>query len=206
MNIDKRLVLISFAALMLCGCPAAIIPAVGTVAIINEDRRTLGVLVEDQSIEQRAGGIISADSELKANSRINVVSYERMVLLTGEVTTEELRQRVVDIVRNVREVVHVYDQLTIAEPIAWTKRSGDALIATKVKVQLLKAEDVSGLHVKVVVDKGVVYLMGLVTEHEATVATEITRQVSGVQKVVQIFKYINEAEANLHRERLAQTS
>ena len=193
MNIGKKLIFISLIPLLLSGCAAVVIGGVaaGATATVAHDRRTTGVFIEDEAIEQKALKSFSADKEIKDSSHINVTSYNTVVLITGETPSEDIRNRVVNIVREIPKVTHVYNELTIAAPSSWTSRSGDSLITSKVKTNLLTLDDFDGTRVKVVTDKGVVYLMGIVTRSEADTATGETRRTGGVQKVVKLFQYID---------------
>jgi len=193
MNIGKKLIFISLIPLLLSGCAAVVIGGVaaGATATVAHDRRTTGVFIEDEAIEQKALKSFSADKEIKDSSHINVTSYNTVVLITGETPSEDIRNRVVNIVREIPKVTHVYNELTIAAPSSWTSRSGDTLITSKVKTNLLTLDDFDGTRVKVVTDKGVVYLMGIVTRSEADAATGETRRTGGVQKVVKLFQYID---------------
>ena len=112
------------------------------------------------------------------------------MLITGEAPTEEIIQKIVNIVQNIPKVSHVYNELSLAAPSALSSRSSDSLITAKVKTKLLTDKDANGLRVKVVTENGVVYLMGLSTRAEADLATEIVRQTGGVQKVVKLFQYV----------------
>jgi len=193
MNVGKKLILISLIPLLLSGCAAVIIGGVaaGATATVAHDRRTTGAFIEDESIEQKALKSFSADKEIKNSSHINVTSYNTIVLITGETPSEDIRNRVVNIVREIPKVTHVYNELTIAAPSAWTSRSSDSLITSKVKTNLLTVDDFDGTRVKVVTDKGVVYLMGILTRPEADIATGEAQHTGGVQKVVKLFQYID---------------
>lgn len=195
MIFNKQLFLISLLLLLLTGCAAAVIgagAAVGTTATVAHDRRTTGTFIEDQAIELKAVKSFFSDKEIYDSSHINVTSYNTVVLITGETPSEELRQRIVNIVRNNQKVTHIYDELTIAAPSSWTSRSSDTLITAKVKTRLLTLKDFDGgIRVKVVTEKGVVYLMGLLTRAESDFATGAAQQSGGVQKVVKLFQYID---------------
>ncbi len=194
MNIGKKLIFIPLILLLLSGCAAVVIgvgAAAGATATVAHDRRTTGVFIEDEAIEQKALKSFSSDKEIKDSSHINVTSYNMVVLITGETPSEDIKNRVVNIVREIPRVTHVYNELTIAAPSSWTSRSSDSLITTKVKTNLLILDDLDGTRVKVVTDKGVVYLMGIVTRSEADAATGETRRTGGVQKVVKLFQYID---------------
>lgn len=175
----------------LSGCAAALVGGGAVAAGTIIDRRTTGTQIEDQSIEFKANKQINEDAELNDQAHINVTSYNTVVLLTGETPTEAMRQRTVDIIKSLEKVTHIYNELTIAAPSSMTSRSSDSIITSKVKTKMLSNQELSGLAVKVVTEKGVVYLMGLVSRREAELATDIARQTGGVQKVVKLFQYID---------------
>jgi len=144
---------------------------------------------EDQAIELKASQAFYSDKEIDENAHVNVTSYNTVVLVTGEAPTEELINRIIELVRNIQKVSHVYNELTLAAPSSFTSRSSDSLITARVKTNLLILDNFDGTRVKVVTEKGVVYLMGLLTRAEADRATESTRLTGGVQKVVKLFQY-----------------
>jgi len=174
---------------LLGGCAAAVVAGGATTAAVVYDRRTAGTIIEDQSIETKAWQAFGSDKEINDNSHLNVTSYNTIVLVTGETSTEELRERIISIVRNLDKVSQVYNEVTIAAPSAYVSRSSDSLITSKVKTKLLALENFEGASVKVVTEKGVVYLMGLLSHDEADRATDAARKVGGVQKVVKLFQY-----------------
>ncbi len=175
---------------ILHGCVAAVVTTGATGATVAHDRRTTGTFIEDQSIELKAAKAFFNDKEINDNAHVNVTSYNLVVLVTGEAPTEEIIQKIVNIVQNIPKVSHVYNELTLAAPSALSSRSSDSLITAKVKTKLLANENTEGLRVKVVTEKGVVYLMGLLTREEADLATESVRKTGGVQKVVRLFQYV----------------
>lgn len=193
MIFSKKLILISLMPLLLSGCAAVVVGAgaVGTTATVAHDRRTTGTFIEDQAIELKAIKSFFTDKEINDSSHINVTSYNTVVLITGETPSDDLKNRIVNIVRDIAKVTHVYDELTIAAPSSWTSRSSDTLITSKVKTKLLLLKDFDGTRVKVVTEKGVVYLMGLLTRAESDDATRETQQTGGVQKVVKLFQYVD---------------
>ncbi|MCK5497943.1 MAG: BON domain-containing protein [Gammaproteobacteria bacterium] len=194
MKIGKQLILISLIPILLSGCTAAVVGAgavAGTTASVAHDRRTTGTFIEDQAIELKAIKSFFSDKEIHDSSHLNVTSYNTVVLITGETPSEDIRQRIVNIVKTIPKVTHVYDELTIAAPSSWTSRSSDSLITSKVKTKLLTLKNFDGTRVKVVTEKGVVYLMGLLTRAESDVATRETQQTGGVQKVVKLFQYVD---------------
>lgn len=175
----------------LSGCAAALVGSGAVAAGTIIDRRTTGTQIEDQSIEFKANQAINKDAELNDQAHINVTSYNTVVLLTGETPTEDMRQRTVDIMKSLEKVTHIYNELSIAAPSSMTARSSDSIITSKVKTKMLSNKELSGLAVKVVTEKGVVYLMGLVSKREAEIATDIARKTGGVQKVVKLFQYVD---------------
>ncbi len=165
--------------------------AVGTTATVAHDRRTTGTFIEDSAIELKIIKRLYRNEEIKKSSHINVTSYNTIVLITGETPIEENRNRIVNIVRDTPKVTRVYDELTIAAPSSWISRSSDSLITTKIKVKLFNLKGFDATRIKVVTEKGVAYLMGILTKAESDEATEKARQTDGVQKVVKIFQYID---------------
>ena len=163
----------------------------GAAAIATLDRRTAGTIIEDQTIELKAYGSIRANEELAKKTHINITSYNTVVLITGESPLDEMRQEVISLVTAVEKVTHVYNEINVAAPSSMVSRSGDVYITTKVKAKLFADKILSGLIIKVVTEKGIVYLMGLITREESEIATNIARGTGGVQKVVKLFKYIN---------------
>lgn len=174
---------------LLSGCAAAVIAgaAAGTAAVY--DRRTTGTLIDDEFIELKAIDAIGKDQELHEQAHLNVTSFNNIVLLTGETPNETLRQRTTELVRNLPKVRKVHNEIVVAAPSSLLTRTGDTWITGKVKTALLNAQQLDAARVKVVTENGVVYLMGLVTRQEADAATEMARQVDGVQRVVKVFEY-----------------
>jgi osmotically-inducible protein OsmY len=194
MTIGKNLSLILLLPLLLSGCAAAVVgagAAAGTTATVANDRRTTGTFIEDQAIELKAVKNFYTDKEINDSSHINVTSYNTVVLITGETPSEEIRQRIVNLVKTTPKVTHVYDELTIAAPSSWASRSSDSLITSKVKIRLLTLKNFDATRIKIVTEKGIVYLMGLLKRVESDIATGETQQVRGVQKVVKLFQYID---------------
>ncbi len=185
-----RIIALCVVCNLLGGCVGAMVTGAATGVTIANDRRTAGTFIEDNSIELKAGQLIREDTELNEQTHINVTGYNLKILLTGEAPTPELRARIVDLVRNIRKVEHVYNEITIAAPSSLMARSSDTLLTTKLKTKLLGIKDLDSTRVKVVTENGVVYVMGLLREDEASAVTEVARRISGVQKVVKLFEYI----------------
>lgn len=177
------------------GCAVVLVGGVAVGASVAHDRRTTGTIVEDESVELKAGQLLRNDKEISTQAHINVTSYNLVILLTGEAPTEAIRERAASLVRGVDKVTQVYNEIIIAAPSALSARSSDAWITTKAKSALfkvkgLKNQDFDPSRVKVVTEGGVVYLMGLVNRQEADAATEAVRRVGGVQRVVRLFQYV----------------
>ena len=172
------------------GCaPVAITGATTAVSTVAADRRTAGAMVEDQAIEVKSRLALADRKELNDRVHINFTSFNTTVLVSGEAPTEEDRQTVIDLVKNVEKVTKVHDEISIAAPSSLLSRSADTVISAKIKAKLIAEKDLSTLHIKVVTENGVSYLMGLVSEEEGDIATEVARRTGGVQKVVKLFEY-----------------
>jgi osmotically-inducible protein OsmY len=173
----------------LAGCAPLIVggAAVGTV-LMASDRRTSGAQIDDEAIELRAAARLREAFGDRAH--ISATSYNRQVLLTGEVPTEAGRQQAEQIVGRVDNVLGIVNELAVMSPTTLTQRSADALITGKVRASFVDAQDLQANAFKVVTERGNVYLMGRVTQREADRGTSIARQIGGVQKVVRIFEIV----------------
>ena len=172
------------------GCaPVAITGATTAVSTVAADRRTTGTMIEDEAIEIKSRLALSDLKEVNNRVHINFTSFNTTVLVSGEAPTEEDRQAVIDLVKNVEKVTKIHNEITIAAPSSLLSRSADTVISAKIKAKLIAEKDLSTLHIKVVTENGVSYLMGLVSEEEGDIATEVARRTGGVQKVVKLFEY-----------------
>ena len=180
--------LLAATAWALQGCIPLVIGAGGAAAYSSlEDRRTTGIQIEDEAIETRASNRIS--DRFGSRVHVNVTSYNRVALLTGEVPDDGARAEVEKIVRAVPNVREVTNDLQIAGISSYPARANDAYLTTKVRGRLFDTKRVSPVHLKVVSEAGAVYLMGVVTEAEAEEAVDIARNTGGVRKVVKVFEY-----------------
>ena len=173
-------------------CAPLMIAGVAGTAMVASDRRTSGAQLEDESIELRAQARIR--DNLGERVHVNVTSFNRQVLLTGEVTAEKDRQAVVQLVERIENVKAVVNELAVMPMSNLSERSNDLLIVAKVKASFVDSRDLFANAFKVVTERGTVYLMGRVTQREANSATQLTRNVSGVNKVVRLFEIISEEE------------
>ncbi|MGH8660741.1 MAG: BON domain-containing protein [Burkholderiales bacterium] len=172
------------------GCGALLAGgAAATGVVISQDRRTVGTLTEDEGIELKAASRIG--ERFKDGAHVNVTSFNRMVLLTGEVPDAAARTEVERIAWGVQNVRGVHNEIAVAGVSSYTVRSSDSLVTSKVKGRFLDGQKFNPLHVKVVTENSIVYLMGLVTKQEANDATEIARTTSGVQKVVRVLEFLD---------------
>jgi osmotically-inducible protein OsmY len=182
---------LSGAALLPACAPLIVGGAMVGGGMMAIDRRTSGAQVEDQAIELKS---VSRVRDLATLGDVSVTSYNRMVLITGEVPTESDRARVEEALQRVENVRSVVNELAVAGNSSLTSRSSDSIISAKVKATFIDAKDLQANAIKVVTERGIVYLMGRVTEREATRAADLARTVSGVQKVVRVFEVISEEE------------
>lgn len=174
----------------LTGCAPLVATGVGAAGVmIADDRRTTGTYLLDEEIELRAGHRVR-DKRIEG-VHANFTSFNRRVLVTGEAPTEAAKGEVTDIVRAVPNVREVVNDLTVMPPSGFTSRSTDGYVTAKVKTRFLEDERFSANHVKVVTERGVVYLMGLVKRDEASAAAEIAARTSGVTKVIKVFEYMD---------------
>lgn len=172
------------------GCAVAAVGAATTGVAMATDRRTAGSIVDDQAIEVKALHALSQKKELWKQSHIAVMSYNNIVLLTGQVPSEEFKREAEATVREIPKVAQIHNELSIGQPVSLGIRSQDSWITTQIKGKLLSTKGLRSNHVKVNTEDGVVYLMGLTHKEEQMTATEISRTVEGVQKVVQIFEHL----------------
>jgi osmotically-inducible protein OsmY len=159
--------------------------------LVATDRRTTGIQIEDESIELRASSRVR---ELATLGQVSVTSYNRLVLLTGEVPGAAERAQVEQAVAKVENVRAVVNELVVAPNSSLSSRTADNALATKVKLTLVDAKDVQANAFKVVAERRVVYLMGRVTEREGQRGAELASQVSGVEKVVKVFDIVGEKD------------
>jgi osmotically-inducible protein OsmY len=176
----------------LSACVPLVVGGAAMSAMVATDRRTSGTQLEDEGIELRSGARLR--EAFGDRVHINVTSYNRQVLLTGEVPNERDKQTAEQVVTRVENVRSIVNELAILGNATLAQRSSDVLVTGKVKASLVDARDLYAGAFKVITERGTVYLMGRVTQPEADRATEITRQVGGVQRVVRLFEVISVEE------------
>lgn len=175
------------------GCFPVVAAGVGTGVSAIIDRRSVGTQTEDESIEWKAGSRVG--ERLIVKTHLNFTSFNRKVLITGEVPTEEAKAETERIVREIQGVQDVYNEIVVGHASSLTDRSNDAFITSKVKSRSVDNGTFNPLHVKVVTEAGVVFLMGLVTQPEADAAIKVARTTASVRKVVPLFEIISPAKA-----------
>lgn len=186
-------------AAVLGGCGVAVVGgAAAAGGLVAMDRRSPGTQLADQTIELRASSRVN-DALGDRRSHINITSYYRKVLLTGEVETAEDRRLVEQAVAGTADVVGVVNDLAVLPASTLSERSSDTLLTGRVKTRLLDANGVPANSIKVVTERGTTYLMGRLTRRESELATEVTRTTPGVQRVVRVIDFISE-QAALHPE------
>lgn len=185
----------------LSACAPVMVGGMVGGVMVASDRRTSGIQLEDEGIEMRSASAMREN--FGSNVHANITSYNRQVLITGEVPTARERQQIEQLIGRVENVRSVVNELAIGPASSVGERSSDAIITARVKAAMVDSEDVFASIYKVVTERGTVYLMGRVTQREANRATEIARGVSGVKRVVRVFEYITEAELQALRPKTA---
>ncbi|MCV6610225.1 MAG: BON domain-containing protein [Amphritea sp.] len=187
----KRLLAVTLACVVMSGCSTVVSTLKEEPIQEDVENRTTGSYVEDEIIEIKANVNISKASEELRSSHVNVTSFNGVVLITGQVATDQSRLEAEQIVSQVRKVRRIHNELTVTSPTSTLTRASDTWITAKIKANMLGNENVDATRVKVVTENGVVYLMGLVTQVEADNAINLVRGVNGIQKIVKIFEYID---------------
>lgn len=186
----KRYVFIVFIiASLLSGCAAAIL-AGAAAGVIVYDRRSLSTLEADARIFHLLHKNLVTNPYLR-NDHIEVISFNRIVLLVGEARSASERILAERIAQQTANVRRVYNEITVSKPLSIAKHSHDALLTGHIKSQMLAYKGLESGSIKIVTENGVVYLMGIVTPEDANTAVEIARQIKGVVKVVKVFQYIH---------------
>jgi osmotically-inducible protein OsmY len=178
--------------LVLSACAPVMVGGAVMGGMSAADRRTLGAQIEDDAIESKASKRI--DENLGDRVHVNFTSYNRQLLITGEVPNDQDKQLVEQVVSRVENIRSIFNELAVLGHSTLTQRSSDTLVTAQVKSGLIDAKDLTSSAFKVVTERGTTFLMGRVTRREADRATDIARNTSGVQKVVRLFEIITEEE------------
>ena len=177
---------------LLSGCTAAFVggAVVGTSVIL--DKRTTGDYVEDQNIKTKFTHLYYQDDELSDQTHINVTSYNRQVLITGEAPTEQQKQKLSHIATQIKNVRRYFNEVVVSKPSSMSTRTNDSYLTSKIKTSIFThMSELDGAQVKVVTENSSVFLMGLVTPEQGNQITEITRTTDGVKRVIKLFEYPN---------------
>ena len=185
------LTLLCCSNLLISGCGSLLATMEMDTIEERPGKRTFGRWIEDEDVETKATVNIHAASEAFRDAHIVVVSYNGFVLMAGQVNSETLKTKVTDVVRDVRGVRRIYNELEVAAPSSAITRTSDSWITTKVKSWLLGTAEIQGMRVKVVTENGVVYLMGLVSNTESERISKAVSSITGVQRVVRLFELID---------------
>jgi osmotically-inducible protein OsmY len=186
-----KFMLIGLALFNLNGCaPLLLAGAAGGIAVVA-DRRTTGTVIEDKAIELKASNKLQEYEDISKLYNVSITSYNERVLLIGEAASERVKNKIENIVKEVSKVKTIYNEIRVtSQKSKFTTSSYDSWLTTKVKTSLTTDSRVNPLDIKVTTSGKVVYLMGLVSQKEAEVATEVARSINGVNKVVKLFEYI----------------
>lgn len=175
--------------LVLSGCGPAFVAGTTGGFLAVHDRRTLGTLIDDTTLELKALQAISKDKILHRKSHITAISYNNVILLVGQTPTQAYKVKAENLVKRLSRVRYIYNEITISKPTGSKQRTLDTWITTQVKARMA-THQLDPTRVKITTENNVVYLMGLVNRWEAANATRIAQEVRGVKKVMKIFEYI----------------
>lgn len=175
------------------GCFPVVAAGVTTGVLATVDRRSVGTQTEDESIEWKSSARVG--EKLGNKAHVNFTSYNRKLLVTGEATNEDVKAEVESIVGSLPNVEEVLNYMVVGAPSSFSNRSNDAFITSKVKSRSLDTGKFNPVHVKVVTEAGVVYLMGMLTQPEADAAINVARHTAGVRKVMNLIEIITPAKA-----------
>jgi len=170
------------------GCFPVVAAGVGAGVMMAQDRRTSGAYVEDQAIETKAFDRVGKQYK---DVHVNITSFNRNVLISGEVQTEAVKAEIGSIVSGIENVRNVSNELVVSGTTSMTSRGSDSLITSDVKLRFMNDKRFNADHVKVVTENGTVFLMGIVKRAEADAATEVASTTGGVQRVVKLFEYLD---------------
>jgi osmotically-inducible protein OsmY len=189
MHLLTKLILSSLLATQLAACVPAVVGGAAAGGAMAADRRSSGIFLEDENIELKA--VKKMETNLGEYSHVNVTSYNRNVLLTGEVPDEAKKALAESLLGEIANIRQVTNEITVEPKTSLATRSNDTYITSKIKTMFVTENRFPANYVKIVTENSVVYLMGIVTKEEADAAVDIARNTSGVTKVVKVFEYLN---------------
>ncbi|MEI6894952.1 MAG: BON domain-containing protein [Colwellia sp.] len=185
-----RLALVLMLISVINGCAVATVVAITAGATMVADRRTFSRQIDDQSIEFIALSRLSEQQALSNNTNLHVVSMNGTVLIVGQAPNSYLRDLAFKTIEDIPDIVITHNQVRIEANISITTKTNDAWLTSRVKAELLANEKISAANIKVVTENSEVFLLGIVTNEEANIAVEITRNIKGVSRVFKAFEYI----------------
>jgi osmotically-inducible protein OsmY len=171
---------------LLQGCFPLAVTGMGAAAMMAGDRRTTGIYIEDENIEWKFLGRMRQDNR---GAQVHATSFNRRVLLTGQAPTEDEKRRIGELAGKIDNVREVINEVVVGSAAGVTARGNDALITSNVKARMVNNHKFSPVHIKVVTEGNVVFLMGLVSQAEGEAAADIARTAQGVSRVVKVFEY-----------------
>ena len=177
----KKLAFVLGASIILQGCVAAVLGGAAAGAKIATDPRTMGTQVDDETLEVKVENALDKDAQIKSEGRVHAVSYSGRVLLIGQVPNESVKETATSLAKGVEGVSDVYNELRVGNKINFGQITKDSWITTQIKSKLFVGDNVNGE----------VFLLGNVTQSQGDSAAEIASKVTGVQKVIKVFKYLN---------------
>lgn len=187
----KKLAILLGATIFLQGCVAAVIGGGAVAAKVATDPRTTGTQIDDETLEFKVENAVEKDAQIKAEGRVNAVSYNGRVLLIGQVPNSDVKDTATALAKGVEGVNEVYNELTVSPKISFAQISKDSWLTTQVKSKMFVDGRVKATDVKVVSENGEVFLLGNVTQSQANAAADIASKISGVKKVIKVFKYLD---------------
>ncbi|HHF3358046.1 osmotically-inducible protein OsmY [Haemophilus influenzae] len=187
----KKLAILLGATIFLQGCVAAVIGGGAVAAKVATDPRTTGTQIDDETLEFKVENSVEKDAQIKAEGRVNAVSYNGRVLLIGQVPNSDVKDTATALAKGVEGVNEVYNELTVSPKISFAQISKDSWLTTQVKSKMFVDGRVKATDVKVISENGEVFLLGNVTQSQANAAADIASKISGVKKVIKVFKYLD---------------
>ncbi|AIB45647.1 TPA: division/outer membrane stress-associated lipid-binding lipoprotein [Haemophilus influenzae] len=187
----KKLAILLGATIFLQGCVAAVIGGGAVAAKVATDPRTTGTQIDDETLEFKVENAVEKDAQIKAEGRVNAVSYNGRVLLIGQVPNSDVKDTATALAKGVKGVNEVYNELTVSPKISFAQISKDSWLTTQVKSKMFVDGRVKATDVKVISENGEVFLLGNVTQSQANAAADIASKISGVKKVIKVFKYLD---------------
>lgn len=185
----RFIILLSLLALQ--GCAALLVAGGVGVASSAHDRRTIGTQIDDKTLTARIFNNLGENKNIDEFAHISVNVFNGIAILVGQAPNDDIRNQAEQAAKSVAHIRKLYNQIRIGSPTSAGTRTNDVWLASKVKASLITDKRIDGLHIDIVVEDSEVFLMGLVSEQEASIAVDISRNIDGVARVVKAFEYIN---------------